>query len=165
MSYRITKRFSTAFNWQTTYNWRVKLHRLWMLTQCVAGIPSPGQSRGFYLTRVLKNSWREFLFSSLRGMLGEAFSVLSADLLSGAACGAGAVGFCSSLAFAGGAASATGGAAGVSFLGSGAFCWEKWTAVNEMIFLFLCTLDFRFCTLLFKSLESVRWSFYSVRMH
>ncbi len=56
-------------------------------------------------------------------MLGESFSVLSADLLSGAACGAGApAGFGSSLAFAGGAASATGGAAGVSFLGSGALC-------------------------------------------
>lgn len=62
----------------------------------------------------------EFLFSSLRGMLGEALSVLSADLLSGAAGAAGAAGFGSSLAFTTGADSAAAGAAGVSFFGSGA---------------------------------------------
>lgn len=84
-------------------------------------LTSPRLSLDFYLTRFLKNSWREFLFSSFRGMLGEA-SVLPTDLLSGAVCGAGAAGFGSSLAFTAGAASATGGGAGVSFLGSGALC-------------------------------------------
>lgn len=63
----------------------------------------------------------EFLFSSLREVLGEELSVLPTDLLSGeaAAGGAGAAGLGSSLALVLGAASAGGvGAAGASFLDS-----------------------------------------------
>lgn len=65
-------------------------------------------------------------------MLGEELSVLAMDLLSGAVCGAGTAGLGSSLAFTTGAASATGGGAGVSFLASGALSWYKWMVVNEM---------------------------------
>ncbi len=104
--------------------------------------PSPGESRGFYLTRVLKNSWREFLFSSLRGMLGESFSVLSADCCPGP------------LAVQEPGVSALWPSRVErllpreeqleSFLGSGALCWEKRMEVNEMIWLFLCTLYWDF---------------------
>lgn len=89
--------------------------------------PHPTSRGGAALTRILKKSWMEFLFSSFLGPLGASSPVWAAVTAALASAGVSeilAAGFGSSLGFTAGAGSAAAGGAGLAF---GSAAWQVGT--------------------------------------